>query len=479
MMIDTCHRIVVRFRTPVFLSIILIISGCTQDKDLLETIKERQELRIVTRNSPTSYYEGPFGSRGLEYDMVSLFARRLNVKLKLIVEENLSKMFSMIKDGKADIAAAGLTITTERKAYLLFGPSYQKVTQQLIYRTRHDSKRPRKIEDIIGADIDVVAHSSHAETLALLGKIHPDLTWHENDTMDSNELLELVWSQFIDYTIADSTEIKLIQRFMPELAVAFNIRDPESIAWAMQLGHDYSLYNEVVRFFNAIKKDGVLKQLINRYYGHVRKFNYVGTRNYMRDIANKLPQYMDAFKLSAWEYKLDWRLLAAIGYQESLWNPGAISPTGVKGIMMLTNNTARLVGIQDRTDPDQSIQGGAKYFRYMLDKIPAPIAEPDRTWMALAAYNVGYGHLEDARIITQKLGKDPDKWVDVRESLPLLSKKKWYKKTRYGYARGREPVAYVSHIRNYYELLVWQDESGGEAYNESTSLPAIIDSPAL
>jgi len=444
----------------------------------VDRIKDDDTLVVVTRNSPITYYEGPFGPTGLEYDLANLFAEHLSVELKLIVEENYSRMFELLQDGKADIAAANVTVTDSRKQQLHFGPSYMEVTQQVVYRIRNNSKRPRKIKDLIGKDIEVTAGSSHAETLLALKKDTPDLHWEENEELDSDELLQLVWSQFIDYTIADSTEIKLKQRLYPELATTFNVSKPEPVAWAMQQNMDDSLRNETVSFFSKIKQDGTLKELINKYYGHVRKFNYVGTQAFLRDIANKLPQYIDIFKLSSHTQHLDWRLLAAVGYQESRWDPDAVSPTGVRGIMMLTNNTAKFVGIEDRRDITQSIEGGAKYLRYMIDKIPSHIQEPDRTWMALASYNIGFGHLEDARKITQKRGQNPDKWVDVKESLPLLSKKKWYKQTKHGYARGKEPVGYVSNIRNYYELLVWHDELN--AYQEEQPPPPIsISSPAL
>ena len=172
----------------------------------------------------------------------------------------------------------------------------------------------------------------------------------------------------------------------------------------------------------------------------------------------RLPNYRKYFQQAALEYGIDWRLLAAMGYQESHWNHLAISPTGVRGIMMLTKSTAGEVGINDRTDPEQSIAGGALYFHQRIKKIPSRILEPDRTWMALASYNVGYGHLEDARTLTKQLGNNQDKWIDVKNHLPLLSEEKWHVQTRYGYARGQEPVNYVENIRNYYDLLVWMTE---------------------
>jgi len=204
-----------------------------------------------------------------------------------------------------------------------------------------------------------------------------------------------------------------------------------------------------------MKANGHLAQLVERYYGHVGDFDYVGNRIFRCHIYSRLPEYRPVFEQAAAATGLDWRLLAAVAYQESHWDPNAVSPTGVRGIMMLTRATARHLGIEKRTDPIQSIQGGARYLRKQIDKIPDRIPEPDRTWLALASYNIGFGHLEDARIITQRRSGNPDSWMDVKESLPLLRNPKWYKKTRYGYARGNEAAIYVENIRSYYQILLW------------------------
>jgi membrane-bound lytic murein transglycosylase F len=171
-----------------------------------------------------------------------------------------------------------------------------------------------------------------------------------------------------------------------------------------------------------------------------------------------LPQYQYYFQLAAMLYDIDWRLLAAIGYQESHWSASAVSAYGVEGIMMLTNDTADFLDVKDRTDPKQSIDGGARYFKQRLNLISDNIPEPDRTWFALASYNVGIGHLEDARQLTIQQGGNPDKWMDVKQRLPLLMEEKWHQQTKYGYARGKEPVQYVENIRSYYDLLVWLTE---------------------
>ena len=332
---------------------------------------------------------------------------------------------------------------------------------------------PRKIEDIIGNDLEVIAGSSHVENLKKLRALYPELVWRETPDIESEELLSMVWNNMIDFTIADSNEVALNRHYYPELQVAFDISKPEELSWAFPLSQDDSLYRAAVAFFNRIKQDGSLDQLVERYYGHYEQFDFVGARAFITHYYQRLPLYAEEFVSAAGITGLDWRLLAAIGYQESHWNPAAISPTGVRGIMMLTRDTASRLGVSERTDPSQSILGGANYLKQLIDTIPERIPEPDRMWMALAAYNIGFGHLEDARIITQRRGHDADKWLYVKESLPLLRRESWYSQTKHGYARGDEPVRYVENVRNYYDQLLRITEQG--RVREVADLPITKD----
>jgi len=435
----------------------LLLNACSDERDnsVIEQIRNKGELVVVTRNAPTTYYQGADGEMGLEYELVSRFAKYLGVKLKLVIADNFEDILPMIVRHEAHLAAAALTVTEKRKKYVRFGPAYQNIRQHLVYRS--GNKRPESLEDILDSQLEVTAGTSHAERLLELRKIHPDLGWKENRDLSSDELLNLVYEQVIDYTIADSNDLTLFQRYHKEVYSAFTISDEQSLAWAMPYHTDDSLLTEANNFFRQLRSNGNLKQLIERYYGHADQLGFVGTRLYLRHAKTRLPEFQPHFEKMARRYKLDWRLLAAIGYQESHWKPDAKSPTGVRGIMMLTQATAKQLNISNRLDPWQSIEGGAKYLRRILDRLPTRISEPDRTWLALAAYNVGYYHLQDARSITRQLGGDPDRWIDLKESLPLLSQKKWYKKTKYGYARGNEPVTYVENIRIYHDLLVWDD----------------------
>lgn len=430
-----------------------LIPKLTHDNQL-ERIKSRGELVVITRGSPTTYYEGAEGETGLEYDLASGFADYIGVKLRLVVADRFNEIIPSLIDEKVDLAAAGLTVTDERQQIIRFGPPYQEISQHIIYHRRHS--KPEKLEDLYNSNIEIIAGTSHEENLKNLSQTHQDLHWTAIEDAESDQLLQLVWEKVIDYTIADSNELMIYQRFFPEIETAFEISKPQQLAWAFPQSDDSSLYDAANQYFEEIRKTGQLTQIIERHYGHTKDFDYVGTRRFLRHIKTRLKRYREFFENAGEKHSIDWKLLAAVGYQESHWNRRAVSPTGVRGIMMLTRDTAYQLGIKNRTNPKSSIFGGADYLSQMIARIDKEITDPDRTWMGLAAYNVGYYHLQDAREITAMRGGDPNKWIDVKESLPLLARRKWYKNTKHGYARGWEPVRYVENIRSYYDVLTWE-----------------------
>jgi membrane-bound lytic murein transglycosylase F len=249
----------------------------------------------------------------------------------------------------------------------------------------------------------------------------------------------------------------MLQAYYPNLAIAFDLTGAKQMAWAFPQSRDNSLFRMAESFFRNAQTNGLLLEVHERFYGHLDKLNYVGAKRFQRQTDKKLDKYDELFQKAANRHNLDWRLLAAMSYQESHWNPRAKSFTGVRGMMMLTRRTAKELGVRNRLDPKQSIDGGADYLVKLRKRLPENIHEPDRTWMALAAYNVGYGHLTDARKLAKNDGGDNTRWMDVKNYLPLLSQKRYYKQTRHGYARGNEPVSYVQNIRRYFDVLVWND----------------------
>lgn len=442
-------------RSALLLAASLLPAACGIDRPLLEQVQHSGMLRVLTLNSSTTYYVGPYGVAGLEHDLVQLFADFLGVQVEFTLVDSASQALTALATGDAHLAAAGLAVTHRRERRFRFGPPVQTVTQQVVYR--RGSRRPRDVSELVGRELEVVAESSHAERLRELETSHPDLSWHESSDTTSEELLDLVHERVIELTISDSNLVALNRRLNPELGVAFDISPPQALAWAFRKSADRSLFEAASEFLRRLTEDGTLDVLVDRYYGHTQRFDYVDTRAFRRNLALRFPAYRDIFERAARAHGLDWRLLSAMGYQESHWDPEAVSPTGVRGIMMLTEVTAGQLGVQDRTDPEQSIFGGAAYLSSIRKRIPEHVSEPDRTWLALAAYNVGYGHLLDALELTKLRGGNPGRWVDVRQTLPLLAQKKWYAQTRYGYARGKEPVRYVDSVRRYRDLLATLD----------------------
>jgi membrane-bound lytic murein transglycosylase F len=420
---------------------------------MLYQVLDIGELRVVTRNTPTSYYVGPDGSAGPEYDLVRAFADELGVELVIETVDSVSEILPRVAGGKVHMAAAGLSMTESRREYLSFGFPYNSVDMHLIYAL--GTGKPRSIEEVIGRTVEVVAGSSHSDMMASLAEIYPELSWTENADVEVSDLLEKVALGELDFTIADSTEFNIQRHFYPDLRVALDLQIDDPIAWAFQKGKGDSLLRRADDFIIASRRDGFLAQVTDRYFGHTEKFDYVGTRAFIRHFESRLPRYRKTFEEAGAANGVDWRLIAAIGYQESHWRSHAVSPTGVRGIMMLTEDTAAYLDIDDRMDPTSSILGGARFFARQTERIPDSVEEPDRTWMALAAYNVGFNHIRDARQIVEWQGGDPDKWVDLSNALPLLAQQRWYSRMPYGYARGWEPVLYVNNIRSYYNIIRW------------------------
>lgn len=439
------------WRCGLLLVLLLALSGCADDDAYIKRIQSEGKLVVVTRNAPTTYYVGRDGETGFEFDLVSAFAEHLGVEVEVVVRDNPSDILAMIAAGEADIAAAGLTRTQQRQQRVLFSHSYQDVTQQLV--CRRQGAQPSQVEDLLGLSIEVPAETSYVEQLNQLQQDYPELSWQVHPEHNTEYLLEKVWQRELDCTIGDSNIVAVNQRYMPELSVRFDVSQPQPLAWALPPEAE-GLQGELNNWLASFRDSGQLQTLINKYYGFIDVFDYVNTRTFQRKIKTLLPQYQALFEAAGKKHEIDWTLLAAQAYQESHWDRRARSPTGVRGIMMLTLTTAREMGIKSRLDARQSIFGGARYMASLRARLPDEITEPDRTWIALAAYNVGMGHVYDARNLARELGRNPDLWHDFREVLPLLSQKKYYSKLRYGYARGSEPVLYVQRIRNYHDILL-------------------------
>lgn len=429
------------------------ITGCSRP-DTLASVKAEGVLHVITRNAPSIYYKDREGSTGFDYELAQRFADYLGVELRVRLAEGNGEILEVLDKGYAHIGFTGLSKAHDwdgRFRTLGNGLSSGSV---VIYH-RGLEKSFDSMEALAEQDntVHAAAETNHLTHLEQLQEELPRLNYRLHEGLDTAGILDRVESGELPVAMVDANELALNHVFYPNVKRAFTVSDQEPIAWLFPISNDGTLYQEAEAFFAKIEADGTLAHLRERFYGHLDQLGYVGALTFEKHIRDRLPKYTDTFQTYGDETGIDWRLLAAIGYQESNWRRNAVSPTGVRGLMMLTRNTADHIGIDNRLNPEQSIEGGARYFRQVYGMIPEHVSEPDRTWFALASYNVGFGHLEDARKLAQSAGRNPNRWLDVKEFLPLLSQKEWYSKTRHGYARGHEPVMYVQNIRRYYDVL--------------------------
>lgn len=446
-----------KFRRPIIwllLNLILLsISACNpfSPATRLEKIQNRGAIIMGTINSSLTYsYEGSKKS-GFDYELGKKFADYLNVELRVAEYDTLKELFAALDNNKIDFIGAGLTLTPKRAKKYRSSPPYYYVSQKVVYHK--GTYRPRKLSDVDSA-IAVLADSSHQEKLESLSDKYPDLKIDVLEGEDQESLLRKVANKEVKYAIVNSSTLAQKQRYYPVLAKAFTISKKQPVAWLIKRNQDDTIYSAMIEFIGNKYQDKTIAKLEEKYFGHVEQFDFVDTRTFLKRIKSTLPKYEALFRANATP-EVDWSLLAAVSYQESHWNPRAKSPTGVRGMMMLTLDTAKYIGITNRLDAKQSIQGGAKYLSELIKRLPDSIAEDEKVWFALASYNIGYGHLMDARRITKMKKQNPNAWSDVKDNLPLLHEKQWYKKTRYGYARGREAQQYVNNIRQYRKTLTW------------------------
>lgn len=441
-----------------------IVAQKIEKPSLLDKIKKKKQLNVVLLNAPSTYYIGSEGPQGFEYELLKSYAKYLHVKLHIIPAHTVKEALELSKKPNVYITSAALAKTPSREKLYHFGPSYFEVQEQVICNRGMigSSQFPRDVEDLEGLSIMVGDDTSYSETLKKLKEDGFDINYTTTSEYSTEELLEMVSQHKIDCTVADSNIYALNLKFFPEIALAFSISGREQLAWLLPKGAK-KLESNMYTWLNDFIQKGKMTQLKDYYYSYVLFFDYYNTKMFYRRIKARLPKYKKYFKEAAKKYDTPWTLLAALSYQESHWNPKAKSFTGVRGLMMLTNSTAKMLGVKNRLDPQESILGGAKHLKLMMKYVPKEVKGENRLKFALASYNVGLGHIKDAQKLAKKLGLNPNIWTDLKIVLPLLSQKRYYQTLKYGYARGAEPVKYVEAIYNYKDILDKTEKEAQEA----------------
>jgi len=441
-------------RIPLFFLYIVcsfLAVACDSSEKSVPLLDKTDELVVITVNSRDTYYKNHDGEyTGLEFDLASEFAAELDKRVRFIVASDMDKALSSLEKHQGHLAA-GIGVTTKNKLRIRFGPVYHRAQPQVAYN--RNNLEPTNIQEMVGKNIEVVRGTVHDERLSEARLETPELRWTETD-MSAEDLLSRLAEGKIDYVVTDSTHINVAKNFYTNLDVAINLGKENIKAWAFSSYVEPELQKKVQKFFKRIEEDGTLNRLIDKYYGHIQRLKREDINKFLEKTRTLPPDLRNYFYQAEEITKIDWRLIAALAYQESHWDRMATSPTNVRGIMMLTEDTAEQMKVTDRLDARQSILAGARYLLILKDKLPSRIVEPDRTWIALSAYNQGYGHIEDARILAQRMKLSPDLWVDLKRSLPLLSDSKYFEKLKYGYARGGEAVFLTESVRAYYDILM-------------------------
>lgn len=437
----------------------------------LAGILEDGRLVVLSTVSPTTAYQIDGEWQGYEYDLARRFAEHLGVEAEFRYEKGIDGVLVAVEDGRGHLAAAGLTVTEARRVFGTFGPEYREVTVAVV--CSRDVQRPRSLQALVDYEVAIPARSSYVRLLEKARARIPALSWTEVPGVATEGLFAAVEKGRYECTLADSNIVAINHLYHPEMRRAFDLESNEGLAWLVAPASGTgaqgdALMAELERFFETVREDGYLATLEERYYAHLGTFDYVEVARFERRIRTRLPKYIDVFHEAAAQTGFPWIVLAAQSYQESRWNPKAKSPTGVRGMMMLTRPTAREVGVENRLDPKASILGGARYLKKIHDRLPDGLSGQDRLWAALAAYNVGFGHLLDARVLAERRGLDKNAWKDLREVLPLLSKREYYETVRRGFARGGEPVIYVDRIREFAAIL----------NNQWRATPNLAETPA-
>jgi len=421
---------------------------------ILDKIKQRKKLNVVLLNSPSCYYIGVNGPSGFEYDLVKDYANRLGVELNITTVHTVKEALSYANKPNIDIISASVTKTKKREKLYNFGPTYFEVREQLICsKTLNQEDRfPKDLEDLSNVNIVVGEKTSYEETLKKLINDGYELNITLVSENSTEELLEKVSKGLIDCTVSDSNIYAINLRYFTNLALAFNISATEELAWIIPFGAN-KLKADLYEWINAFNQSGKMIELKDHYYSYVFFFDYYDKKMFYKRIKTRLPKYIKIFKSVAKTYDLPWTLIAAQSYQESHWNPKATSFTGVRGLMMLTLKTAKILGVKNRLNPKESVKGGVRHLKELLKRIPKTVEGENRLKYALAAYNIGLGHLYDAMSLAKRMRLNQNSWSDLKKVLPLLSQRKYYKFVKYGYARGSEPVRYVEAIYDYKDIL--------------------------
>ncbi len=444
--------------------VLAVLAGCEREPP--PAPDDHGRLVVAVRPGPTSWFPGPEGTpSGFDHDVLMRYVAERRLELKVVEVASAEALLAMVATGEAHVGVGGLypPPPSTRKADaahpdprpVVWTNGYYAVEPVLIYGK--GGFKPKSWRDLAGAEVGYVEATGIVEQLRSARAAHPEVAWKPVSVASAEALIGQVDEGDVDYAVVPSIDAAVARNVFLDFDVAFTVGPKRDLAWAVAPSRR-ALRDDIDRFFTKARAEGLLARYADRYFGHAAQVERIDAGVFQDRLRTVLPAYRRMFEDAQIATGVEWRLLAALAYQESQWDPFATSDTGVRGFMQITEETARHLGIADRLDPQASTHGAARYIAALKAKLPARIAEPDRTWLALAAFNIGAGHLEDARILAQRQKLNPDLWADVKKALPLLALPEYYSTVKNGYGRGGMPVVFVDRVRAYYDILARQEK---------------------
>ena len=442
--------LVQRLLVSSLLALSVFLSACgPADSTRVTDYRTQGELRVATRHDAISYRIDDAGhASGFEHELLLALGDTLGVPVRFVPYPDAARALDAVINGQVHIAAAGLG--QNERLPLRWSAPLREVEYVIV--GRNDGPAVNTEDRLAGRTVSVRRGSLPAERVSAIRKRLPALNVHFPIKAGEEKLLADLARGALDLVATDRLHYAFALRIHPELEIAYELPGRSNIAWALA-PEDEGLATAVDAFIAEFSASGRLARLADRYFGHVRRLDDAAIATFLTRIRERLPRYRTFFHEAQARTGIDWRYLAAVAYQESHWDPQATSFTGVRGMMMLTGDTADRLGVKDRLDARESILGGARYLDMLMEQLPAEVAEPDRTWMATAAYNLGMGHLNGARSIARRLGKDEHSWWDMKSVLPLMSRPEYAQRLKSGPARGGEAVVMTENVRNFHDIL--------------------------
>ena len=473
---NTIHKI--RILTLLIILLPLVPDGCRRNgesrfRDLnslkpeqvtnLDRIRQEGILKVVTEYNSISYFIYRGQPMGFQFEMLHALANHLDLELEVTVSNDLDKNFRDLREGAVDLIAMNLTVTADRKQFVKFTSPLLQTRQVLVQRKpdrwevmnlrQKESNVIRNQLNLAGKTVYVQAGSVYAKRLmSLSDEIGGGIRIREVQ-LESEQLVQRVALGEIDYTICDENVGLVNTTYFPQIDVGTAVSFPQNVAWAVHLSSD-SLKAEIDGWINEYRKTSSYALLYNKYFKNRHTYRNIHSEHYALS-SGKISRYDEILKAESEKIQWDWRLLASMVYQESRFNPQATSWAGAFGLMQLMPGTARNYGVSIESPPGEQVKAGVKFIQWLDDRFREIITDDDeRIKFILASYNIGYGHIQDARRLAEKHGADPNIWHDsVEKWLLKKSDPQFYtdQVVKYGYARGIETFNYVREVMERYE----------------------------